>query len=93
MDHDTNLAPDATTPGAPPPAGDPEPVADPAALAACTSVFDRWCCGEPEGHDGPHRAVAGGSTASWNDSATGRGLRGWTTRTMRGPRAGATHDE
>jgi len=93
MDHETNDGPDGTTLRAAPPTGGAVPDVAPAVLAFCTSVFDRWRCGEPDGHDGSHRAAAGGSTASWNDSATGRALRGWAARTVRGPRTGVTDDE
>ncbi|MGN7192116.1 MULTISPECIES: hypothetical protein [unclassified Curtobacterium] len=93
MDHDTNDVPDGSTPQAAPPTGGAAPGIDAAVVAFCTSVFDRWRCGEPDGHGGSHRAASGASTASWNESATGRALRGWAARTMRGPRAGVTDDE
>lgn len=76
MHHDTIPEPDGTTPRPATPAGDPMLSADAATPDRCTSVFDRWRCGRPQGHAGPHQAHVGGSTTTWNDPATGRRLRG-----------------
>ena len=51
-------------------AGDQTPVGD-----RCGSTFDRWRCGLPAGHVGPHRADDGAQRAEWNERATGRRLR------------------
>jgi hypothetical protein len=40
----------------------------------CCSVFDRWRCDRPRGHDGVHESRALGGRASWNDALTGRRL-------------------
>jgi len=40
----------------------------------CASVFNRWRCDRPRGHDGVHESLALGGRTSWNDALTGRGL-------------------
>ncbi|MBO9040331.1 hypothetical protein [Curtobacterium flaccumfaciens] len=40
----------------------------------CRSVFDRWRCDRPRGHDGVHASRAPGARTSWNDALTGRRL-------------------
>ncbi|MBO9048733.1 hypothetical protein JYQ29_17915 [Curtobacterium flaccumfaciens pv. flaccumfaciens] len=40
----------------------------------CCSVFDRWRCDRPRGHDGVHESRAPGGRTSWNDALTGRRL-------------------
>ncbi|WP_155896813.1 hypothetical protein [Curtobacterium sp. UNCCL17] len=40
----------------------------------CCSVFDRWRCDRPRGHDGVHESRAPGRRTSWNDALTGRRL-------------------
>ncbi|MCS5506294.1 hypothetical protein [Curtobacterium flaccumfaciens] len=40
----------------------------------CRSVFDRWRCDRPRGHDGVHESRALGGRTSWNDALTGRRL-------------------
>jgi hypothetical protein len=40
----------------------------------CCSVFDRWRCDRPLGHDGVHESRAPGGRTSWNDALTGRRL-------------------
>ncbi len=75
MHHDTTPEPDGTTPRPATPADDSVLSTD-ATRDLCMSVFDRWRCGRADGHVGPHQGAAGGSTASWNDPAAGRRLRG-----------------
>ncbi|KQS08958.1 hypothetical protein ASG04_08635 [Curtobacterium sp. Leaf183] len=41
----------------------------------CPSTFDRWRCGLPAHHGGPHRSCEASQRAEWNDRASGRRLR------------------
>ena len=53
----------------------------------CDSTFDRWGCGLPAGHDGPHVSRDDVERVEWNDRAAGRRLR-HLTGTGRGTLAG-----